>query len=176
MRHKTSSAVAYKLKSGNKHMNRFKAIVSAPEFSQELENARAAPTGAAAKRLLRVLLPLVRSTSSNVKYSAGERAAELSTMYSISHRYGLPSDFITFSQSSAREPLVIKFGLRQFGHGEMEWNSSTHAARTIIANNNPAACAGNFDKVSRAVLVALFGVTPRGERGDSRKEVLRQKK
>ena len=39
------------------------------------------------------------------------KMSELPKMYSISQRHGLPSDFITFSQSSAREPLVIKFGL-----------------------------------------------------------------
>ena len=57
--------------------------------------------------------PLRKSESLELVSSASElpKMSDLPKMYSISQRHGLPSYFITFSQSSAREPLVIKFGL-----------------------------------------------------------------
>ena len=141
-----------------------------------LQAAEADPAGPEAHKLLRVLMPLVSSTSKKVPWSPGERASELPRLYGQAHRYGLTSDFITFSQYDPNEPLVIKIGSRRINEagkwempdGRTIWNSNTAAARKQIAMFAPATCAANFHCICRAVLEGLFGIGL-----DRKKEVIR---
>ena len=176
VRHAASRAVAYRAKAGDKYLLRFQELVDDPGFDAMLQAAEADPAGPEAHKLLRVLMPLVSSTSKKVPWSPGERASELPRLYGQAHRYGLTSDFITFSQYDPNEPLVIKIGSRRINEagkwempdGRTIWNSNTAAARKQIAMFAPATCAANFHCICRAVLEGLFGIGL-----DRKKEMIR---
>ena len=52
-------------------------------------------------------MPLLRVVGHKVPWSPFEPANELSVMNAIAQRHGLHSDFVTFSNNSVDDPLVI---------------------------------------------------------------------
>ena len=103
--------------------------------------------------LSRTVGPLVRATGGTVEWTPSERAAELPKMYALCQRYGLPSDFVTFSMNSPNDPLVIKIGSRRLGDGcEFVWRSTDYNARKLITKGVPATSARVFDIITRACL------------------------
>ena len=133
-----------------------------------LSNAVSNPSGDNAKKLLRSITPLLRTVGRKIPWGPLQGASELPILYVILQRYGAHSDFITFSQSSATQPLVIRLGSRMFGRdnhpgllkeGHIIW-SSDRINRSKTARLSPASCATNFDLVAKGVLEALFGFAP----------------
>ena len=83
-----------------------------------LAAARLDAHGRDIKALLKLVMPLLSSTSRSIPWSSGERAGELHGLYAMFKRYGLSSDFITFSQYDPNEPFVIKIGSRICDNGK----------------------------------------------------------
>ena len=169
-----SRGVAYEAKSNSKHLASLKDMLQSPDFDGLLASAVADPDGAAGKKVIRMIGPLIRKVGRKIPHGPLERANELSVLYAMQQRYGPHSDFITFSQSSSTQPLVIKWGSRMFGHddhpgllkeGSEIWNSD-RINRNRTARTSPASCARYFDRVVRAVLKCLFGLASFGSRSE----------
>ena len=180
-RHAASSAVSYKAKASDSHLNKLASVLKSSDFDRKLKIALVSPYGKESKELLRIMIPLLRTTGKTIPWGPLERNNELSVLYGMQQRYGPHSLFITFSQMNATQPLVIRLGSRKFkslenddSHpgevekGEVIWNSDDCSNfRTATARNSPATCAAYFDMVCKAVLKYLFGVQL-----DAKKEVL----
>ena len=162
MRHSTLRSVALEAKSGNSNMRKWTKFLTQEDCEDLMDAAGSNPSGAEAKQLRNLLMPLVRSIGKKVMWSPGKRASQLSLLYAMCYRFGLPSDFITISQLSAAHPLVIKLGSRQLTkEPEIIWKSDgmNPGKRLQIERENPAVCAEHFDRTCRAVLEDLFGVS-----------------
>ena len=98
----------------------------------------------------------------------------------MQQRYGCHTQFITFSQSSYSQPLIVRLGSRKlssigknahsakFEDSTVIWNSNDCPRfRLLTAMKSPATCAAYFDLVCKSVLKYLFGVEL-----DSKKEVI----
>lgn len=170
-RHSASRAVAYETKTQSNLLERFKEVVAEPDFPHNLAAAQLDPLGPEARELLKIMTPLIRVTGSKIPWSPQERDAELSTMMGQCNRYGTVSNFITFSQSSANDPLVIKLGSRKFNKNTKDvWDETVYRERMNIAMSNPATAAECFNSVAKAVIEHLFGVSL-----DTKKECLDRK-
>lgn len=161
-----SRAVAYEAKSNSKHLAELKNLLESPGFDDDLANAISEPEGPVAKKLLRTITPLLRVVGRKIPYGPLERKSELPDVYAMQQRFGCHTDWVTYSQLSSTQPLVIRLGSRMHGGGDHPgllndgveiWNSN-RISRFNTAINSPACCAENFERVSIAVLTALFGL------------------
>lgn len=169
-----SRAVAYEAKSDSKHLAALRELLESEDFDSNLANAISDPDGSDAKRLLIKITPLLRAVGRKVPYSPLERKNELPDLYGMEQRLGPHTEWVTFSQLSSTQPLVIRLGSRMrdgsdhpglLNDGEVIW-SSARISRSATGINSPACCAENFNRVSVAVLTALFGLASL----DSKKE------
>ena len=112
------------------------------------------PNGKETKEMLKIMIPLLRITGKNVPWGPLERTNELSVLYGMVQRYSYHSQFITFSQSSVSQSLVITLGSRIFKQpgesnhpaiiedGEVIWNSDSCPKFCFTtARKSPATCA-----------------------------------
>jgi hypothetical protein len=170
-RHAASRAVFYETKTQSHLLERLKEAVADPGFDPMLAAAQLDPSGPEARELLRIMTPLIRVTGAKIPWSPQERDSELSTMMAKCNRYGTVSNFITFAQSSANDPLVIKIGSRKLNQStKAVWDETVYSQRMEIAMSNPATAAECFNAVSKAVIEHLFGVPL-----DTKKEYLERK-
>jgi len=78
-------------------LRKFEALKNDPAIQARLSDAKANPESEAAKKLERMLKPLVRLSGGKVPYSAAERASGISKLLSLCHTYGTPTCFFTFA-------------------------------------------------------------------------------
>ena len=124
------------------------------------------------------MIPLLRTVGKNTPWGPLERTNELSVLYGMQQRFGCHSHFITFSQSSSSQSLVVTLGSRkfksndngshpaEFENGKVIWDSKD-CNRMSTAIHSPATCAAYFDSVCKAVLTCLLGLDL-----DTKKEVI----
>ena len=98
-------------------MNRFVDLINDEDFWPKFRIALqpGSEKSPEAEEILRLLLPLVQETGKKINWSPAKRAKQLSVLYGMIYRYGLPSDFITVSQLSAANGLVIKLASGRLG-------------------------------------------------------------
>jgi hypothetical protein len=168
LRHEASREVACLARGGSSsEMAKFVQLVKDPTLLAQLDKARQNPDSRECKALMNKMMPLVRNAGQKIRWSPGERQGELTKMYAITYRRGLPSLFITFSRQSANDPYVIKIGSRLVGEdAEVVWSSTDAAGRNACANMSPGTCARRFNAISIAVLEALCGFGAGNESGE----------
>ena len=78
------------------------------------------------------------------------------------HRYGLPSDFVTFSPNVTDEPWSVCMASRDKDWEPVKlWKEcDTRWERRKITEQFPATASRYYDRLVRAVLKYLFGVDP----------------
>ena len=95
-------------------MKKLATLLESPTFDDKLKSSIKDPDGFEARYILKTLTPLLRTIGKHIPWGPLERSNELSVLYSMQQRYVPHSLFITFSQISATQPLVIRLGSRKF--------------------------------------------------------------
>ena len=156
-------------------LEKLKLFLEEPGIDDVLKEASRDCNSDAGKRVLQEVVPLLHAAGRCVAWSTLERQGALSRMYALAQRYGPHSYFITFTQSSARVPLVIRICAgctfrAAAGQSPMletakdAWESTTKERRVELAIDNPAVCAWNFNLVCMSVLEVLLGCPLAGGR------------
>ena len=115
-------------------MNKLASVLKSSDFDGKLKSALQSPDGKEGKEMLRIMIPLLRTTGKNIPWGPMERNNELSVLYSMQQRYGLHSLFIAFSQMSATQTLVIRLGSHKFKSLENDSHPREVKKRKVIWN------------------------------------------
>jgi hypothetical protein len=159
--------VASKIRSDPKSLEKFGEVVNHPQFEQTMLTAIANPSGAVAKKVMKLILPIIRIGGCTVPFGPGESAHAMSTLYAKVHMYGPPSIFITFSPPDMDHVLTLRLAT------EAKSNEDEHVKGTNFLDvnlpifpdlckrmemvaSNPAAAARIYKKLVDAVLECLF--------------------
>jgi hypothetical protein len=98
--------VAALVKANTTAFQRFQEVTSQPGFLQRLE--RAASDSTEGRRIFQELQPAVNVAGMRVPYSPQERAAAITHILALIHRFGLPSVFMTVSPDDAHHPMSVR--------------------------------------------------------------------
>ena len=181
-RHKTAQVMAAKVKNDAVSFKAFAAAVADPEFRASLAAALKDPTGPSATKVIRSVMKYVTVAGADVPFSPLQRKKIATRIYSMVHRFGLPSLFLTISPDDTHSSLNIRCSFPST-------NNSNFPATTIpvasipatdfldfmqsdqrvfgsvskdgldkLLAGNPVAAAALFQQAMEAVHLALFGI------------------
>ena len=143
----------------------FEALVSADDFNSKLQDAVANPDGSAAKGMLKTMKSVFSMANKHVKWSRGERKAEVEKIDAVTRRFGPPTMMMTISPNATDEALVVSLAARG-DDGEWDpqttWNDKAKhlIERRKLTEGAPASCAAFYDEFIKAVLKCLVGNDP----------------
>ena len=90
------------------------------------------PDGEESKELLRIMIPILRTTRKKIPCGPLQWINELSLLYGMQQRYILHSWFITSSQMSATQPLIVLLVSRKFKNSENSSNLGDIESEEVI--------------------------------------------
>jgi hypothetical protein len=181
-RHAVLRSVSAKVRS--ERSMEFVELASSPDFLRELEEAAANPNSRAARRIMRVVLPLVAACGRPSPWGAMERSGCIGQMLAMARRYGPPGLFLTMAPDDVHNPLGYRLTIGHGGNGEFpaipdellkvlrgESDRGLHEFDPLFdptsnqedhlqaqAARNPASTSMMFNRLMRAVLKVLVGI------------------
>ncbi len=147
------------------YMQRLKHVLQEPGFDAELDAAVANPKGPEAKRLLRIMMPLLRTTGRKIPWGPLERANELPKMYAPVAQPTLELPFSRFRPLAHTLPLP-RAGSPKGRSGNV---CGAAAAAACAARGAAAAAAGAADAAAGCGAAAARlreGNSPKGRSGN----------
>ena len=175
-RHKVSQVVAARVKANPESIRTFVEAVNAPGFSDVVDAAKKNPEGKEARKILSIIMPHIKLLGQQVPYGPVERKQASSRLYSLVHRFGLPSLFITISFDDMMSALSIRMSFpnrdnvsfpatadgflealmseqKEYGDVKLDRDSLRK-----LAMENPVAAAEVFKRMIEAVFSEMIGL------------------
>lgn len=167
-RHSAARMVAASVKSHPAHLAALRKLISEPDFTERATDALADPGSETGRDLLRQIQKLITMSTKSVPFSAMERKAAISELYSMVQFYGLPSWFVTVSPSENNNKIVMTIA-NQCNWEDIpasetapkrrdlvEWSIvCDYPKRAQIVANDPVAAAQYFAAMTEAMMKHL---------------------
>ena len=175
-RHAAAQGVDARLKCNPSAFEAFSEAVCDPNFQEIIDAAIVNPKGAEAKEVMKRLGTYIELCGNKVPFGPAERNLGITKLYSLVHRYGLPSIFLTISPDDVHSPMALRLCFPSITNSDHPAQAETflNALRTgelefqeISINNfgllkliaqNPVASAEIFNKMMETVWSALIGI------------------
>jgi hypothetical protein len=180
LRHNVARAASVEVARGSAKVKALLALVNQPEFRTKLAAAKSDPRSGEAQKLKGILLPLVRQINRRQTWTQMERQDALSELYAMYNAYGSTMVYYTFNPRLLDDPLSVRFAARdttlfteESKDGERavsvppgyDWGKHRgfpdYEARAKLLQQNPVEGARGFDRIARAVVELLLGLTLR---------------
>ncbi|MCP3876259.1 MAG: hypothetical protein GY699_24340, partial [Desulfobacteraceae bacterium] len=142
LRHKRNEVVSWQINQKGQREQKFIKLCNDPKFKKMLERAIKYPGGKTAKRIKRIILPLIKITDCKVPWTPLERADTLGKLYSLMHFFNIGTHFITISPCMRHNALAIR--LTYTDKAGEEYELPDLKIRTQAITNNPVAATLTF--------------------------------
>ena len=168
MRHENNMKVSLRIDANTEMSRKFVAFVNSEEFDSLCVAAAQNPKGKSARVLLAKIRPLVAVSGQTTKWSALERAASKSKLFSMAQVFGPSALFVTFAPKALDCPLVIKHAAMHLGLSEREMETLSMPSRlnerVRMVSDNPVAQARAFQHMVRGFCNIIIGKPQWNER------------
>ena len=167
-RHSAAKMVAASVKSHPAHLAALQKLIEDPLFTEKATNALEDPESSEGRVLLRQIEKLITMSTKSVPFSAMERKAAISQLYSMVQFYGLPSWFVTVSPSENNNKIVMTIANQckwEDAQGSenaskqrdlVEWSIvCDYPKRAQLVANDPVAAAQYFAAMTEAMMKHL---------------------
>ena len=156
-RHQAIRAVTSRLKVQDDHRLEVESIINDTAFQTQLasiQNNIELQKNSWFLAKVHKLLRFVEFSSARVPYTNSEAKDNLSKLYGMIIRYGLPSFWLTVSPAIHESPLALKLILHRNGSGATTTDVTTGIQ---LLAKNPVVAAETFHRMTDAVLEHLLG-------------------
>ena len=116
-RHATNRAVGIRVCSHPDAFAKFKEHVQDASFLQKLQRAKAQPTGAEARQVLKDVIGFINTTAARVPWGKRERAAEVTAFIAGQRMHGAASIFYTVAPDDVHVPLAVRLSFPHVKQG-----------------------------------------------------------
>ena len=168
MRHDNNMKVSLRIDANTEMSKKFVKFVNSEEFDSLCDAAALDPNGKSARILLAKIRPLVAVSGQTTRWSALERAACKSKLFSLAQVFNPGALFVTFAPKALDCPLVIKHAAMQLGFSdkkiEMLSMPSGLNERVRMVSDNPVAQARGFQHIVRGFCNIIIGMPQWNER------------
>ena len=168
MRHDNNMKVSLRIDANTEMSRKFVEFVNSEDFDSLCVAAAQNPKGKSARVLLAKIRPLIAVSGQTTKWSALERAASKSKLFSMAQVFTPSALFVTFAPKALDCPLVIRHAAMQLGlldkKIKMLSTPSGLNERVRIVSDNPVAQARAFEHMVRGFCNIIIGMPQWNER------------
>ncbi|MCP4051782.1 MAG: hypothetical protein GY739_01750 [Mesoflavibacter sp.] len=156
LRHKRNEAVSWQINQKGQREQKFINLCNNPNFLKMCQEAVKYPGGKTAKKIKKIIHPLIKISDRKVPWTPLERADTLGKLYSLMHFFNIGTHFITISPCMRHNAVAIR--LTYTDKAGEKYELPDLKVRTQAITDNPIGATKTFYRLIEKFFEIIVGI------------------